>query len=148
MIAPHRATFILAAVQRFTKATKWIKIARYRNDRSRSMDRRIEANHHISGPAPKEAGISNGVNSFGTTITTLGVCLGHPVHRAQFRPSHHYRVARRSPILHDNSGVFGLSTFEAYAYHSLNHQARHVSESQFHRQSGLRNEIMGVRHRI
>lgn len=112
------------------------------------------------GPGrPAEAGISlEVVRTFGATIPTLGVCLGHQCIGEAFggrvvragRAVH----GRTSPIFHDGAGVFaGLpSPFTATRYHSLAVDRSSVPESLevtawTLADDGGVEEIMGLRHR-
>jgi anthranilate synthase/aminodeoxychorismate synthase-like glutamine amidotransferase len=89
------------------------------------------------GPCtPKEAGVTvDVIRRWGSTIPTLGVCLGHQAIGEAYggdvvravRVMH----GKTSPICHDGSGVFaGLpSPMEVMRYHSLIVERRTMPES-------------------
>ena len=130
----------------------------HRNDKI-SLDE-IEALHpdHIvvsPGPCtPNEAGLScQVIETFGSRIPTLGVCLGHQA-IGQVYGGHVIRApepmhGKTSPMYHSEQGVFrGLPRpFEANRYHSLiveRSTLPDVLEITAETDDGL---IMGLRHR-
>jgi len=107
------------------------------------------------GPCtPNEAGISNDVlRTFGPTIPTLGVCLGHQcmgqVFGGDVVRASRLMHGKTSPILHNGEGVFaGLpNPFEATRYHSLIVQRETFPECLEITAETAEKEIMGLRHR-
>jgi anthranilate synthase component 2 len=112
------------------------------------------------GPCtPNEAGISVPViRALAGQIPILGVCLGHQAIGQAF--GGHIVKARRvmhgktSPVHHQGQGVFGglPSPFEATRYHSLVIESETLPEclevtAWTQDANGVRDEIMGVRHR-
>ena len=105
------------------------------------------------GPCtPKEAGVTvDVIRRWGSSIPTLGVCLGHQAVVAAFGGE--IGQARRlvhgkaSPIEHDGRGLFRdlPESFEAGRYHSL--AATSVPECLEVSASCAEGEVMGVRHR-
>jgi anthranilate synthase/aminodeoxychorismate synthase-like glutamine amidotransferase len=116
----------------------------------------LAPSHIIISPGPctpDEAGISNQViQYFGTTIPTLGVCLGHQcigqvyggqVVRAK-RPIH----GKTSLIEHDGQGIFNdlPSPLRATRYHSLIVSEEGLPEALIVSARCPQGEIMGLRH--
>ncbi len=107
------------------------------------------------GPCtPREAGISNDViRKLGPTLPVLGVCLGHQcighVFGGEVVRAGRLMHGKTSPILHDNTGVFGdlPSPFEATRYHSLIIDPPSMPASLVVNARTAEDEIMGVRHR-
>ena len=110
------------------------------------------------GPCtPNEAGISMAVvDTFGTDIPTLGICLGHQsigqVYGATVRRAREVMHGKLSAIHHTGRGVFRSlpPAFDATRYHSLI-----VTEipdclevtAWTATQLGEADEVMGIRHR-
>ncbi len=129
----------------------------YRNDAlsiSQIRDLHPEAIILSPGPGrPKDAGVSKKViETFGTSIPILGVCLGHQAIGEVFGAtiSHSKKAihGKVSPVFHRQKGLFDAipMPFEAARYHSL---------SVFHCPSSLEitawtedGTIMGLQHRV
>jgi anthranilate synthase/aminodeoxychorismate synthase-like glutamine amidotransferase len=128
-----------------------------RNDAITLEEIEILAPSHIiisPGPCtPDEAGISNQViQHFGSTIPTLGVCLGHQcigqvyggkIVRAR-RPMH----GKTSLIEHDSQGIFNdlSSPLRATRYHSLIVSDDGLPANLIVSARCPQGEIMGLRH--
>jgi len=107
------------------------------------------------GPGrPAKAGISvAAIAEFGSTIPTLGVCLGHQciaeAYGGAVSPADRIVHGKTSRVFHDGQGVFALipSPFEAARYHSLVVDETDVPpclEVTSHTEDGV---VMGLRHR-
>lgn len=134
-----------------------------RNDRITLEDiERLAPAHIVISPGPctpNEAGISLAViERFKGRIPILGVCLGHQCIGQAFggRIVHARRVmhGKVSTIHHTGAGVFtGLPpAFSATRYHSLVIEPARLPEclevtAWTETEAGVREEIMGVRHR-
>lgn len=105
------------------------------------------------GPGrPDDAGVSNeAILHFGSTIPTLGVCLGHQcmaqLWGARIVPSEHPCHGKTSEIQHDGLGIFeGIeSPLEATRYHSLIVDPSSVRRPIIVSSTTGRGEIMGLR---
>jgi len=86
------------------------------------------------------------------TLPTLGVCLGHQtlceLHGARVHRAERIMHGKRSPILHDQSGVFaGLpSPYQATRYHSLIVDESTLPEFLLPVARTDQGELMAVRH--
>lgn len=106
------------------------------------------------GPCtPKEAGISVSViKAFGTTIPTLGVCLGHQsigeAYGGDVVRAGRIMHGKTSPIHHDGKGVFtGLpNPFEGMRYHSLVVEKTTLPDQLNITAWTDQDELMGLRH--
>ena len=86
------------------------------------------------GPcSPRESGLSNDIiKTFGPTIPTFGVCLGHQcmghVFGGEVVRAERLMHGKTSQIYHNGKDLFqGMpNPFTATRYHSLHHQARHL----------------------
>ena len=105
------------------------------------------------GPGrPEDAGLSiDYIRTFGETVPTLGVCLGHQAivvaYGGEVEPAPEPRHGKTSPITHDETGLFeGLENpFVATRYHSL--AAVTLTDdlvATAHSEEGV---VQGVRHR-
>jgi anthranilate synthase/aminodeoxychorismate synthase-like glutamine amidotransferase len=105
------------------------------------------------GPGrPEDAGYSiEYIRTFGPTVPTLGVCLGHQAIAVAFggtvdlapEPRH----GKVSPITHDGRGIFRdiPNPFEATRYHSLATVELPVElQVSAHSEDGV---VQGIRHR-
>jgi anthranilate synthase component 2 len=111
------------------------------------------------GPCtPSEAGISKQViESFGSRIPVLGVCLGHQcigeTYRAEVKRADRLMHGKVSLIHHDGSGLFaGLKNpFTATRYHSLaippDSLPPDLELCAWTADADFPREVMGVRHR-
>ena len=108
------------------------------------------------GPcSPNEAGLSNDViRTFGPTIPTLGVCLGHQcighVFGGEVVRADRLMHGKTSPIHHDGRDLFvGMpNPFTATRYHSLLiKRATCPSCLEITAETKPEGEIMGVRHK-
>jgi anthranilate synthase/aminodeoxychorismate synthase-like glutamine amidotransferase len=152
-------SFTYNLVQRLGELDATLDVRVYRNDQIRPEEvAGLKPSHVIISPGPctpNEAGVSNDIlRRYGSSIPTLGVCLGHQCigHVFGGEVVRNYRVmhGKTSPIFHDGAGVFrGLSNpFEATRYHSLVIRRETFTHPDFVVSAWTaEGEIMGVRHR-
>ena len=128
----------------------------YRNDAITPEEaERLEPSHVVISPGPgrpTDAGVSvEVIRRLGSSIPTLGVCLGHQAIVEAFGGEVGAAKAllhgKSSRIEHDGKGVFqGIEQgFEAGRYHSL--AALRVPDSLEVTATTPDGEVMGVRHR-
>jgi anthranilate synthase component 2 len=107
------------------------------------------------GPCtPKEAGISvDLIQELGSTVPTLGVCLGHQAIGSAFGAAivraPELMHGKTSPIVHSESGLFKNlpNPFEATRYHSLLVDRESIPKDLEVTATSKDGLIMGMRHR-
>lgn len=107
------------------------------------------------GPCtPKEAGISvDLIQELGSTVPTLGVCLGHQAIGSAFGATivraPELMHGKTSPIVHSESGLFKNlpNPFEATRYHSLLVDRESIPKDLEVTATSKDGLIMGMRHR-
>ena len=107
------------------------------------------------GPCtPKEAGISvDLIQKLGSTVPTLGVCLGHQAIGSAFGAAivraPELMHGKTSPIVHSESGLFKNlpNPFEATRYHSLLVDRESIPKDLEVTATSKDGLIMGMRHR-
>jgi anthranilate synthase/aminodeoxychorismate synthase-like glutamine amidotransferase len=133
-----------------------VEVAVYRNDAITPEEaERLAPSHLVVSPGPgrpADAGVSvEVIRRLGSSVPTLGVCLGHQAIIEAFGGEIGQAQAllhgKSSPVEHDGLGVFaGLpETIEAGRYHSL--AAVRVPDELEVTARTPDGEVMGVRHR-
>jgi anthranilate synthase/aminodeoxychorismate synthase-like glutamine amidotransferase len=133
-----------------------VEVAVYRNDAITAEEaERLAPSHLVVSPGPgrpADAGVSvEVIRRLGSSVPTLGVCLGHQAIIEAFGGEIGQAQAllhgKSSPVEHDGLGVFaGLpETIEAGRYHSL--AAVRVPDELEVTARTPDGEVMGVRHR-
>jgi len=156
LIIDNYDSFTYNLVQYFGEMGVEMKVVR--NDAVDVEDVRRMAPERICvspGPCtPNEAGISCAVvESFGSSIPILGVCLGHQsigqVYGGEVVRAERLMHGKTSMIHHRGDGLFaGMSEpFEATRYHSLIVRRETLPESLEITAWTEEGEIMGLRHR-
>ena len=155
-------SFTYNLVQRLGEIDPSLDIRVARNDQITPAEiEKLKPDRIIISPGPctpSEAGISKQViESFGSRIPVLGVCLGHQcigeTYRAQVKRADRLMHGKVSLIHHDGNGLFaGLKNpFTATRYHSLaiptDSLPPDLELCAWTDDADFPREVMGVRHR-
>jgi anthranilate synthase/aminodeoxychorismate synthase-like glutamine amidotransferase len=130
----------------------------FRNDETNLMQiRKLKPERILISPgpcSPRESGLSNDIiRTFGPTIPTLGVCLGHQcvghVFGGEVVRAERLMHGKTSPIYHNGDPLFkGMpNPFTATRYHSLLIKRDTMPASlKIIAETKPEGEVMGVRH--